>query len=203
MSAILSIDERLRGISRLAPLPRASADAGGVVRPAELAALALTGAVAAALTTFVKPSLGVPGSSILWAVFPLAFGIALVPRRGAGSAMALAAALTEGAFWLGGVRVPGVGALASLLVTGPLLDVALRWGRGGWRRYGAFIVAGAASNAIAFMVRATAMGAGAAARSGHAAHLAAWWPRAALTYTIAGVIAGLVSAATWFHAERR
>lgn len=194
MSAILSVDPELRDVARVPSL----AGVPAAVRPAELAALLLAGALAALLTTFVKPGLGIPGHSILFAVFPMAFGLALVPRRGAGTTMGAGALFTMALLTIAGARVPGVGALTSLLAVGPLLDVALRWGRRGWRLHAGFIAAGALANAAAFLVRGAAK-ASSFALVDASRPLAAWWSSAIVTYTAAGMIAGLVSAMAWFQ----
>jgi hypothetical protein len=168
----------------------------------QVAVLVCTGAGAALLSTFLDLHLGVPGSRIIYSIFPMALGFAVAPRRGAGSVMGIGAVATAGLLGLGGARLPGVGGLTSLFLVGPLLDIALRWGRSGWRLYGAFIAAGALANAAAFAMRAAGKlagwrGAGGGLRSGRA--LAEWLPLSVWTYAVAGVVAGLVSAVAWFH----
>ena len=189
-----SADDALRRTSRL----RARAAREDDARLLEAAALILTGVTASLLTNLLRLRLGIPGSSIVFAVFPMAFGFALVPRRGAGALMSIAALATTAALWLTGARIDGVGAQTSLLLTGPLLDVALRWANRGWRLYGAFVLAGAAGNAAAFFVRGGAklLGLG-VGRGGR--RFDAWWPQAVVTYAAAGVIAGLIGALAWFH----
>lgn len=196
---ILSMDDDLLATSRL---PALATDRHGV-RPIELAALALAGASAALLTNLLRLHLGIPGSSIVFATFPIALGLALVPRRGAGAVMAGAALITTMGLGFAGAPVDGVGALTSLILTGPLMDLALRFARGGgWRLYGAFVVAGALSNAVAFIVRGSAKAFGIAGVGGGRA-FGAWWPTAIATYAIAGVAAGLISALAWFHFRER
>jgi hypothetical protein len=197
-TSILSLAPSLRGASRLPALPGVQTDIRGV----ELFALVSTGAAAALLSTFVDLNLGLPGHRILFSIFPMAMGIALVPRRAAGTTMGTSAILTIGVLGLAGARLLGVGGLTSLVLVGPLLDLALRWGRGGWRLYAAFIAAGAVSNAAAFAVRAGAkllgfggMGGG----MGGGRSVAAWLPLSVWTYAAAGILAGLMSAAAWFH----
>ncbi|HET7621285.1 MAG TPA: hypothetical protein VFK39_05220 [Gemmatimonadaceae bacterium] len=199
-SGILSVDADLLATSRVPTL--ASID--GDVRPIELVALALAGVAAALLTNVLRLNLGIPGSSIVFATFPIALGFALVPRRGAGAVMAGAATLTTMGLGFAGAGVDGPGALTSLILTGPLLDLALRFARGGgWRLYGAFVVAGALSNACAFAVRGGLKAFGIAGMGG-GRPFASWWPTAIATYTIAGVAAGLISALAWFsYRDRR
>lgn len=191
--ALLSLDHDLLNTSRVPAL----ADASGGVRAVELTVLALAGVTAALLTNLVRLRLGIPGSSIVFATFPMALGFAVVPRRGAGAVMAGSALATTAALGLAGARLDGVGALTSLTLIGLLLDIALRWAHSGWRIYGAFIVAGAMSNAVAFAVRAIAKAFGFLGTGGRQFDL--WWPQAIATYTIAGMVAGLISALAWFH----
>jgi hypothetical protein len=175
------------------------------VRRAELATLMLMGACAAILTHVVRFRLGIPGSNIVFVAFPVALGFALVPRRGAGTLMAGSALLTTLLLSAGGVRLDGPGAMTSLLVTGPLLDVALaRTANARWL-YAAFVVSCAVTNALAFVVRAVVKvgasggGRGAGMGGGGGRPLELWLPQAVWTYVLAGVAAGLISAAAWFH----
>lgn len=194
-SPILSLDGTMLGASRLPGLASGSSN----VRLVELAVLGLAGAVAALLVNLLRLRLGIPGSSIVFVVFPMAVGFALVPRRGAGGVMSGAALATTAALGLAGARLDGVGALTSLILTGPLLDLTLRWARPGWRLYGGFVVACATSNAAAFLVRGVAKLAGV----GGSRPFELWWPQAIATYAIAGVVAGLVSALAWFQFRGR
>jgi len=201
LADVLPLNEPLRAQSRLATL--ASRDRVGVLEVLTLIAL---GAAAGLLTALVDLHLRIPGHHILFAVFPMALGFALVPRRRAGTLMGLSALACTGGLGLAGVHLGGVGAITSLLATGPLLDLALRWGRGGMRLFGAFIAAGATSNALAFVVRGTARLIamhGATRAFGHTRAFDAWWPQAIATYAIAGVLAGLISVGAWFHLRRR
>ena len=203
-TGILSLDLGLRRAARVPGI----AGRGGAVRVAELVVLGLAGATAAILTHVVRFRLGIPGSNIVFVAFPLAFGFALVPRRGAGTVMAGGALATTGLLWLAGVRLDGVGAQTSLLLTGPLMDLALRWGHHGWRLYGAFILACMSSNAAAFAVRGLAKlyglpGGGGSGGGGGGRRFDLWLPQAIWTYALAGLVAGFVSAAAWFHYRRR
>ncbi|HZO19411.1 MAG TPA: hypothetical protein VFB46_10540 [Gemmatimonadaceae bacterium] len=198
---ILSLDDVL---SRATRVP-AIADRGtGNVRTAELVILALIGAGAALLTNLARFRLGIPGSNILFVAFPMALGLSLVPRRGAGTVMAGGALVTTGALWLMGVRLDGVGAQTSLLLTGPFMDLAVRWARHGWRLYAALILACATTNALAFAARAMAKIYGLPGGGGGGGRqFSAWLPQAVWTYAVAGIIAGLLSAAAWFHFRER
>ncbi len=196
-----ALDTRLRRAARLPALP--GAGAAGLTR-LELAALLGAGVVASLLTNVLRLRLGIPGSNIAFVSFPLALGFALVPRRGAGLVMAGGALATNAGLALLGAHLDGVGAQTSLLLTGPLLDLALRWRGAGWRLYVAFIAACATSNAFAFIVRGIARAAGVRGTGiGGGRTMAEWWPEAVWTYAAAGLVAGLISAAAWFHLRER
>jgi hypothetical protein len=171
---------------------------GRGVSVAEVGVLMLLGVVAAAATAFLDFSLRIPGHAILRSVFPMALGLALVPRRLAGSFMSVTAL---GAFFLfrrmgaGG----GVGALTSLCLTGPLLDLALLGARRPWRLYLAFVLAGLGSNLAAFFVRWGFRLIG----DGGTRPKAEWLAVAPWTYVLCGIAAGFLSALVWFHHRSR
>lgn len=198
-STYLPLHHGLHGGTRLQPL--VSEDES--VRFTELASLVACGVVAAVASQALDFRLRLPGHAILRVVFPMALGLALVPRRGAGTIMGLSA-LTAGlglrAVWLpmGGLSL---GALTSLALTGPLLDFSLRKAGQGWRLYLGFALAGLASNLVAILVRAGAKLAG-FERLG-TRPLFEWFPQAAVSYVACGLIAGLVSGLIWFHGNRR
>ncbi len=193
----LTTDPRLDRAPRLGPLGL-DPDAARV----ELATLVALGAVSALLTTFANFKLGIPGHHIIFAMFPLALGFALAPRRLAGSVMSGSALATIAGLGLAGAHVPGPGVLVGLLLIGPLLDLALRWGGAGPRLYGAFVAVGALANIGAFVGRGVAKYFGIGGLGG-GRPFAAWLPVAIWTYAVAGMIAGLISAAAWFHFRSR
>ena len=196
-----ALDARLRRAARLPAMPGAG-DTG--LTRLELGVLLGAGVAASLLTNVLRLRLGIPGSNIVFVSFPLALGFALVPRRGAGLVMAGGALATNAALALAGAHLDGIGAQTSLLLTGPLLDLALRWRGAGWRLYAAFVVACAASNAFAFLVRGLARAAGMRGTGmGGGRTMAQWLPEAVWTYSAAGLVAGLISAAAWFHLRER
>lgn len=148
----LATNSRLQALTSTADRPTAI----------EFAGLVFAGGVAAALTTFVDLSLRIPGPAILRAVLPMTIGLALVPRREAGTIMGVSALVAAIGFRVGGVSgsMAGLGAMTSLTATGPLLDLSLRKSTGGWKQYAAFAVAGLASNLLAFAVKAVSKGIG-------------------------------------------
>lgn len=192
-SAVLSIHPGLAGSSRVPALARE----GQWADMAATAVLFGAGLTAALATVFLDFGLRIPGHAILRAVFPMALGLAAAPRRMGGMVMGAAAFCSVSVIKAGGLLTPGMGALTSLALTGPLLDAALWRARNGWRLYLAFAVAGLTSNLAALTVRAGAKFVGfdhLAARP-----LAAWWSQAVGTYALCGTMAGLISAVVWFR----
>jgi hypothetical protein len=196
METPFALDQRLRQAARVPAL------AGGSERLAlpEVAVLLAAGVLASLLTNLWKPSLGIPGSNIVFVAFPLALGFALVPRRHAGLLMAGGALAANAALWIAGLRLDGSGAQTSLLLTGPLLDLALRRFSGGWRLYAAFVAACATTNLLALLVRGATRAAGMRGTGmGGGRSSEGWWLEAVWTYPMAGLLAGLISVAAWFH----
>jgi hypothetical protein len=173
------------------------------LRAADLFILMGAGMAAAAATTLLDFSWRLPGHAILRTVLPLSVGLALVPRRGSGLAMSAAAGGGAFALQTMGMGAAGVGALTSLLLTGPLLDLACRWSRRGWQIYLSFAAAALVSNMLAFAVRGAAKaatgGGGGGGGLGGGRALAEWQPQAVVTYAVCGVAAGLISAAICFR----
>ena len=169
------------------------------ISAAELLLLLTCGAAAGAAVALVKLSLGIPGHSIVLAALPMALGMSLAPRRLAGSVMSAGALgallLTQTA----GARF-GSGALASTLLLGPMMDVALRRARSGWRVYAALVLAGVGTNVMALASRAAPklLGLDLGTRP-----FDSWWLQASVTYTLSGVVAGLLGALCWFHFNDR
>jgi hypothetical protein len=189
------VHEGLTAAARVPSLARA-----GRISALELIALLTSGAAAAAVG-MAKLGLGIPGHSIVLAALPLACGLSLAPRRLAGSIMSGGALGT--AFTLSGIGVAdyGSGAFVSLFLLGPMMDVALRGARSGWRVYTALVLAGTATNLTALASRAAAKLLGldlAGARP-----FDSWWLLAIGTYTASGIIAGLLGALCWFHFNDR
>lgn len=144
----------------------------------------------------------VPGHAILRVVFPIALGLAMVPRRGAGTVMGGSALFTAVLLRVSGIRTEGLGfgALTSLLATGPLLDATLRRANGGWKQYARFAVAGLASNMMALLARGTAKAIG--FEEAGRRPLGEWLTQASVTYVLCGLAAGLISAVLLFYARR-
>jgi hypothetical protein len=194
LTAPLRIHDPLRIASRLPVLSRPE----GRLTARELAVLLATGAVAALAAAGPDFHLRIPGHAILRAVFPMALGMALVPRRGGGLIMGGSALATAFACRLSGAAGLGAGTMTSLSLTGPLLDLALWRMRRGWQLYLGFILAGLASNLIALLARGgLKLLVPSDSPGGHAIEV--WWRSAMVTYPLCGIVAGLVSAAVWFQ----
>lgn len=192
-TAGLSLHPGLAGNSRLPTLARE----GDRFQLAELLLLAAAGVAAAAATSFLDFGLRIPGHAIIRAVFPMSLGFALAPRRMGGSVMGVAGLMAIAVFHVGRVPTPGTGAMTSLLLMGPLLDLTLWRAKPGWRLYLGFAAAGLGANLGALGVRAGFKLAG-------LEHLKArpfgpWFSQAVVIFAICGVLAGLVSAAVWFR----
>jgi hypothetical protein len=193
-AAALRVNGGLLASSRMPTLSRP----GQTVPLIEAVALLLVGAVAAVLTTSLDLHLRIPGHAIIRSVFPMAFGLALVPRRLAGVCMGAGAGVMGAVLKVGGAGI-GPGALASLCLTGPCLDVALLAAGSGWRLYPRFALAGLASNLLALVIRFGTR----AFEWDHDRGMAEWFRQAVLTYPVCGILAGLVSAAVWFNLRDR
>ena len=197
-SPALTVHEGLENSRRLGALSGSDRRAVTVV---EFGTLLLLGASAAVLSAFLKRGTGIPGSNIILVVFPMAFGLALVPRHGAASVMGFSAMGSAGVFCFVGTAAIGCGALTSLALTGILIDVALRGAQSGRGIYARLMLAGLSANMAAFLIRA---GAKILLGPGHSGKpLALWWQYAIVTYAVCGLLAGAISAAVWFRFAAR
>ena len=163
---------------------------------AEWAALVLAGAGAALAAAFIDLGFRLPGQAILRSVLPMGLGLALVPRRGAGSVMGIAALATALGLRGMGAAALGLGATTSLCLTGPFLDLALTTARYGWQIYLGCGLAGLSSNLAALAIRGGGKLAGV---GGGGRRIDDWWSQAWFTYPACGLAAGLLSALVWFH----
>lgn len=187
------------GLGEAGRLPSLSGDARRI-SATEVALLLLCGAAAAATVGFVKLGLRVPGHAIVLAVLPMALGLSLAPRRLAGTVMS-AGAFGTALLLSGAGGAFGSGALTSLCLIGPTMDVALTGARGGWRLYGGLVLAGVAANLAALGSRGAAKLLG--LDVGDTRPFDTWWLQAMLTYTLSGTIAGLAGALCWFQFTSR
>jgi len=163
---------------------------------AELLMLFASGAVAAVAVGKSKLGLGIPGHSIVLAALPMVLGMALAPRRFAGSVMSAGAMGTALALTSARVADFGSGSFVSLCLLGPMMDVALRNAQTGRRVYAALVLAGVLTNVLALASRAATkvIGFDVGGRP-----FDVWWLQASMTYTVSGAVAGLLGAICWFH----
>jgi hypothetical protein len=165
----------------------------------EVIALLFIGGLATCLMVFWDWGLRIPGHAILRSVFPMVLGLALVPRRGAGTVMGAGALTTLTWMQFGGLASPGWGSMTSLLLIGPMLDFALWSAQPGRRMLLRFALAGFAANFAAFLVRGTTKYF--SLPGGGTRPFASWLSPAILTYAVCGLLAGLISALVWFHTK--
>lgn len=177
------------------------ARSGQRISAAELLLLVTCGATAAWAVGYVKLSLRIPGHSIVLASLPMVLGLSLAPRRLAGSVMSAGAIGTAWLLSAGGGVNYGAGAFVSLSLIGPMMDVAVRHSRGGWRVYVALVLAGMATNLLALGSRAAFKVIGLDELG--ARPFDTWWLQASVTYTLSGAVAGLLGALCWFHLNDR
>lgn len=173
----------------------------GRVSAIELLLLLSCGAAAAMAVAYVKLSLRIPGHSIVLAALPMVLGLSLAPRRLAGSVMSAGAVGTAWLLTATGGTSFGAGSSVSLLLIGPMMDVAVRHARGGWRVYAALVLSGVATNLLALGSRAAFKVLG--LDLADARPFDSWWLQALVTYTLSGVVAGLLGALCWFHFNDR
>ena len=167
----------------------------------EVVLLLACGALSGLVVGFAKLGLGIPGHVIVLAVLPMAFGLSLAPRRMAGTLMSAGALATALPLSWSGATTFGSGAIVSLSLVGPMMDLALRRVRPGWRLYAGFMVAGVAANLLALSSRAMSKLLGIDVPGGRP--FDSWWLQALGTYTASGVVAGVVGALCWFQFRDR
>jgi hypothetical protein len=189
---ILDVDPVLAKTARLADLGRALPGE----RVTATILLVLFGAGAGVATVALDLNLRVPGHAILRSLLPMALGLSLVPRRGGGTVMSIAAcAAVLGLGTAGGGRVAGPGALTSLLLLGPLLDIGLLTRRTGGSLVAVFLICGLAVNVVAFGVR---LGVKLVEPAGRRP-VSEWWPGALGSYAVCGLVAGLIASLLFFR----
>lgn len=161
----------------------------------EFAVLMLAGLGTAASVHFLDFSVRIPGHAILRSIIPIALGIAAVPRPLSGTMIGMGALASTWGFRFLGAEGVGMGALTSMALAGPILDVALRKARPGWDVYVRCALAGLSINALAYLVRFGGKASGVAIST---RPLEQWWSGAAVSHLACGIIAGLISAGVAF-----
>lgn len=155
-----------------------------------------SGAVAAVAVGKAKLGLAIPGHSIVLAALPMMLGLALAPRRLAGSVISAGALGSAWALAGAGAADFGAGSFVSLCLLGPMMDVALRNAQTGRRVYAAMVLSGVLTNVLALASRAGSklIGLDVGGRP-----FDTWWLQALMTYTLSGAVAGLLGGLCWFH----
>ena len=167
---------------------------------AEIAVLALAGFAAATAEAWIHLGLKVPGHAILRAILPMILGLALVPRRGSGSAMgAFSGVGAILANWLPGEGISIAAGIAMILV-GPALDVALLGADASHWLYARFALAGVLANLAALSIKVIAISEGMILQK---EPLATYLIRAVPSYLICGAMAGLIGGAACFRNGNR
>jgi hypothetical protein len=192
-----AVHDGLAGAARLPSLARARQR----ISAAELLLLLTCGAAATFAVSYVKLSLRIPGHSIVLAAIPMVLGLSLAPRRLAGSVMSAGAIGTASLLSATVGANFGAGASVSLFLLGPMMDVAVRRARSGWRLYALLVLTGVLTNLLALGSRASFKLLGLDAAD--IRPFDGWWLQAAVTYTFSGVMAGLLGALCWFHLNER
>lgn len=182
-----------------AQLRQASRVAGSRALWIDLLLLVSCGIVATLMVALIDLDLKTPGHAILKGTFPIALGLALVPRRFSGfviSGTCIATLYALRSF--PSLELPGGGATTSLILLGPMLDLFLWKAKPGINTYVRFGLAGLLTNALAFSVR----WGGKSALIGPLGmiKLDKWLTIAPITYALCGIAAGIVSAAILFRA---
>ena len=192
MPSMWSVNQPLSQRSRLGRVMLSPAGTGLL----DVAILVGCGFTAAVMSALIDLNLRLPGHAILKVVLPLSLGMSLVPRQGAGVTMGASAGATLWGMSLFGGSGVGPGAATSLLLLGPLLDLAVRRVGPGWRLYAAFGIAGLMANLGAFVVRGGTKMSGGSLAGTRLLH--DWLSVAPVSYALCGLIAGFVSAAIFF-----
>ena len=164
------------------------------------ACLIASGMIAAIASVYMDFGLRFPGHAILRVIFPMSVGLALVPRRGAGTVMCGSALITAMGLRMGGLAGSGLGALTSLAAMGPVLDWTLSRSVGKTRLHLSFALAGLFANFCAFSVRGLSkvlIWENAGRRP-----LFEWLPIAIVTYTVSGLVAGYLSGVILFASRK-
>ena len=186
-------------LSRNVTLAGSSRALGGTSANSLVEVLLLTACslFAAMCVVVFEMKLRMPGHSIMRVIFPVSLGISLVPRRMVGGLVSFGAVGWLMLFTSWGWGRPGMGALTSLILIGPVLDACTWHSQSGWRLYLRCALAGMLTNALAFTVRAGGKAAGWDAFGMRP--LSAWWSTAAVTHLAFGLVAGLLCAVLWFR----
>ena len=167
----------------------------------ELGILVAAGVAAATAVAALPLQIHVPGHAILKAALPIVAGMALAPRRMAGTIMGIAAALTVLLFSTIHFGQWQPAALVALLAIGPAIDIALAYrASSGWRLYLRFALAGLLANTLAFFARGGMEWLGLDNFRHVLAHIDGG---VFFSFAACGVLAGLLSAVVCFRSSAK
>lgn len=171
------------------------------ISASEIMLLFLFGVASAAAVGFIRTGFRFPGNSIVLAMLPMVFGLALVHRRNSGFIMGAGALGGAGMFGMLGLAHYGAGAFMSLCLIGPILDLALNKARSGRWLYIGLVLAGIGTNLLALFSRGIAklLGLDVAGMR----PFGTWYIQASMTYALCGAIAGLIAAFLFFQFRKQ
>jgi hypothetical protein len=192
---------RLYGLQqarRIRPTGRASENAGQL----DIGLLMLAGGIAAVAVVAFSPALHIPGHAILRAALPMVCGMAVAPRRMAGSIMAVGAGTAVAILSFTGMGNWQPAAVVALLALGPAMDITLAGpSKGGWLLYLRFALAGVLANSAAFVLRGGLSVFGLDSSRPHS--IARFDARVFLSFAACGAVAGLIAAVVCFRASAK
>ena len=197
----LTVHDQLFRSSRIA-LPTAS-PAASLTR--DLTIYLLSGFLAAACVHFLDVSLKIPGHAILRSLIPVMIGLSLAPRHLGGCLIGMSALGSTALFRIAHVDPVGFGAMTSMTLIGPMLDMALWQARSGRSVIVRSAAAGIMTNLAAFAIRgSTKWG---LIDTWTLRPVSQWWSLSPWSYILCGLVAGLIGGLYCFrwsnrHAER-
>jgi hypothetical protein len=174
---------------------------GAAISAIEIACLMACGALAACAVGFLHLSLRVPGHAILRGVLPMAAGFALVPRRLAGTVMAIGAGMVSAVLSMAHMGSFPLPAMLSVLALGPVLDVAILGRPTGWQLYARFVMAGIGANLFALAFKLAGFQLGMQMVGGGEGFARFSVATLATSYLLCGAVAGFLGAAACFRAR--
>jgi hypothetical protein len=168
---------------------------------AELAILIGGGAIST-IASYSIGGLGIPGSNMLQAVLPMAAGLAIVPRRGAGILMGLSSLGTGFAVMGLGIAHFSPSELSRLVLLGFCLEVGPARAESKSHVWLWFVFAGLAANMLGFGVKYLVAQFGIEGFGGGRGIFRPL-PMKMLSWAVCGALAGGVSALIFFRRSQR
>ena len=162
----------------------------------ELVILVVAGVLSGA-TSFAIRGWGIPGSTVVQGILPMAAGLVMVPRRGSGLLMGTSALATGLVLCAASTINVNPSALARLWLLGACLDFGLSRNEYNSRIWLAFITAGMGANLLGYGVKQISAQLGWEGVGGRG--ISYGWPVTLMSYAICGAIAGGVSAILFFR----